>query len=445
MKGKIIRIICMQIILAMLVLSIGCGGKSFVGNEVTSESRETISTELKSTNSSAENNTISVGEVKAVRYSGYKDYYYTGVDGKAYLFDMTGKIIKEYAYEELCPTDFFDGIAMKEMVDTAHSKGYYVITDYDGNVITSKYISSSDRFFKIYNINDEPLIAAFVFNDTALTSEGQVVFKTKDGKDKYVFSTEDDNMKSNGIDVSYLKNTDTSLSYVGDGMAYLHNWYKNSYFINLETKEIFKDTFNAHGDYINGYLSFNGNGGCGIVDTHGNELLDTNIVPELQCTFSQGLYYNCYDKKFYNINGECVIDLSQYDVVNPYRYMDTYENKMKTYVFDESGICKITVNNPSGKNYYGLINTKGEWVIELQEQQLSYFGKIGNNLILLQANGGYEVYDINNKKYVGKTMDLTTNNITHDFYKGKLMYAYNGEIYIYDYNTEKNSKVVLYK
>lgn len=34
-------------------------------------------------------------------------------------------------------------------------------------------------------------------------------------------------------------------------------------------------------------------------------------------------------------------------------------------------------------------------------------------------------------------MDLTTNNITHNFYKGKLMYAYNGEIYIYDYNTEK--------
>ena len=53
-------------------------------------------------------------------------------------------------------------------------------------------------------------------------------------------------------------------------MAYLHNWYKNSYFINLETKEIFKDTFNAHGDYINGYLSFNGNGGCGIVDTPHN-------------------------------------------------------------------------------------------------------------------------------------------------------------------------------
>ena len=41
-------------------------------------------------------------------------------------------------------------------------------------------------------------------------------------------------MKSNGIDVSYLKNTDTSLSYVGDGMAYLHNWYKNSYFITYD-------------------------------------------------------------------------------------------------------------------------------------------------------------------------------------------------------------------
>lgn len=96
----------MQIILAMLVLSIGCGGKSFVGNEVTSESRETISTELKSTNSSAENNTISVGEVKAVRYSGYKDYYYTGVDGKAYLFDMTGKIIKNTHMRNFVPQIF---------------------------------------------------------------------------------------------------------------------------------------------------------------------------------------------------------------------------------------------------------------------------------------------------------------------------------------------------
>lgn len=77
---------------------------------------------------------------------------------------------------------------------------------------------------------------------------------------------------------------------------------------------------------------------------------------------------------------------------------------------------------------------------------IELFWKIGNNLILLQANGGYEVYDINNKKYVGKTMDLTTNNITHNFYKGKLMiWHINGEIYIYDYNTEKNSKVVLYK
>ena len=66
-----------------------------------------------------------------------------------------GKIIKTYAYGEVCPTEFFDGIAIKKMVDTAHNNGHYVITDYDGNVITSKYVSSADRFFKIYNLNDE--------------------------------------------------------------------------------------------------------------------------------------------------------------------------------------------------------------------------------------------------------------------------------------------------
>lgn len=153
---------------------------------------------------STENNTVSIGEVKSVRYSGYKDYYYTSVDGKAYLFDTTGKIIKLMHMGKCALLNFWWN-CHKKMVDTAHNNGYYVITDYDGNVITSKYVSSADRFFKIYNLNDEPLIAAFVFNDTATTSEGQVVFKTKDGKDKYVFSTEDDNMKSNGIDVSYLK------------------------------------------------------------------------------------------------------------------------------------------------------------------------------------------------------------------------------------------------
>ena len=29
------------------------------------------------------------------------------------LFDTTGKIIKTYAYGEVCPTEFFDGIAIK--------------------------------------------------------------------------------------------------------------------------------------------------------------------------------------------------------------------------------------------------------------------------------------------------------------------------------------------
>lgn len=330
------------------------------------------------------------------------------------------------------------------MVDTAHNNGYYVITDYDGNVITSKYVSSADRFFKIYNLNDEPLIAAFVFNDTATTSEGQVVFKTKDGKDKYVFSTEDDNMKSNGIDVSYLKNTDTSLSYVGDGMVYLHNWYKNSYFLNLETKEIFKDTFNAHGDYINGYLSFNGNGGCGIVDTHGNNIMKSDM-PRLQCIYSQGLYYNCTDNKFYNIEGECVIDLSQYDVKNPYKWSGTNDYRIKRYVFDENGICSITVNNPSGKEYNGLINTKGEWLIELQTDSISYFTSIGNNRLILNTKTGYMAYDITTKEYIGKSIDIITNDMLYGYHDGTVVYVTNGEIYSYNFKTEKEDKIILHK
>lgn len=114
MKKKLKQIICTQMVLVMSILSIGCKNNPTVETGETVSNRETISTEIKNTNVSTENNTVSIGEVKSVRYSGYKDYYYTSVDGKAYLFDTTGKIIKTYAYGEVCPTEFFDGIAIKK-------------------------------------------------------------------------------------------------------------------------------------------------------------------------------------------------------------------------------------------------------------------------------------------------------------------------------------------
>ena len=438
MKERFQKTIMVLILFFLVIQNISCEITSY--ENVNDMTKDNVTASIES----EKNSTVSIGEVKNVNYSGYKDYFYADAEDRTYLFDTSGKIIKQYLYNN-CPTKFFEGIAMKEKVDTAHNKRYYIITDYNGNDITSKFVSSTDRFFEIYNIDNEPLIAAIVFEENAVASVGKVSLKDREGDSKYIFSTEDNVFKENNIDVTYLKDTDTKLSYVNDKMMYLSNKYKKSYFINLDTKEVFEDKFGSHGNYIDGYISYNGNAGCGIVDKHGNNILNVNKVPKLQCLYSKGVYFNCTDKKFYNINGECVIDLSQYNIDNPYNYSGSYDGKVTGYVFDEYGFCKITVINPSGKKYYGLIDITGKWVIELQDKEFTYCKAVGENMILMQIGTYYKVYDLKNKKYIGEDIDFKNRDTAQNFCNNKLVYVDEGKLKIYDYGLEKGNEINLYK
>lgn len=156
MRERFQKTIMILILFFLVIQNISCESTSY--ENVNDMTKDNVTASIES----EKNSTVSIGEVKNVNYSGYKDYYYADAEDRTYLFDTSGKIIKQYLYNN-CPTKFFDGIAMKEKVDTAHNKGYYIITDYNGNDITSKFVSSTDRFFEIYNIDNEPLIAAIVF------------------------------------------------------------------------------------------------------------------------------------------------------------------------------------------------------------------------------------------------------------------------------------------
>ena len=88
-----------------------------------------------------------------------------------------------------------------------------------------------------------------------------------------------------------------------------------SYFVNIKTKEVFKDTYQAHSSYINGYMSYRSVDGNGILDVHGNQVLGSTSKT-LDCTYSNGVYYNYTDKKFYDLDGNTIIDLSEFDVIS---------------------------------------------------------------------------------------------------------------------------------
>lgn len=59
---------------------------------------------------------------------------------------------------------------------------------------------------------------------------------------QYSVSTDDESLKSNKIDVKYFKSSTLKVDYIGDGIVYLKDM-PYSYFVNIKTKEVFKDTY----------------------------------------------------------------------------------------------------------------------------------------------------------------------------------------------------------
>lgn len=404
--------------------------------ESVSNKKEEESTEIK--------NIVDV-ELKSVKYTGDYDNRFLGISNdNVYLFNEDGQILKVYSGNSN-PTEFFNTIYAKQYVNSAKQKSYYKITDVNGSDITYKYINSDDKFYNIYLVDESPMILASIFEENPTASIAKLVLKDVDGDIKYSVSTEDESLKSNKIDVKYFKSSTLEVDYIGDGIVYLKD-KPYSYFINIKTKEVFQDTYEAHSSYINGYMSYRSVGGNGILDVHGNQVLD-DTSKKLDCTYSDGVYYNFKDKKFYDLNGDTVIDLSEYDVESSDKYSGvSARNKLEEYVFDEYGYCNIVVKNPSGKKYYGIINKDGEWIKELQSTEIRYKKELYEDVILYEDYEGYKVYDIKNKKDIGTAMTSTNQSFVKDnFFKGNYIDIKDGKIYMYNFKENKSKIIELFK
>lgn len=423
----------------ILVLLTGCSQKT---NDVESKI-ENVSNQ-KDNEFTEINNIIDV-ELKSVRYTGDYDNRFLGFSNdKAYLFDANGQIIKEYS-DNSNPTEFFNTIYAKEYINSAKQQSYYKITDVKGNDITYKYMNSDDKFYNIYLVDKSPMILATIFEENPTSSSAKLVFKDVDGNIKYSVSTDDESLKSNKIDVKYFKSLTLKVYYIGDGIVYLKNT-PYSYFINIKTNEVFKDKYEAHSNYINGYMSYRSVGGNGILDVHGNQILN-DTSKKLDCTYSNGVYYNFKDKKFYDLDGNTIIDLSEFDVESSDKYSGiSASNKLGEYVFDEYGYCNIVVKNPSGKKYYGIINKNGEWIKELQSTEIRYEKELYDDVILYEDYEGYKVYDIKNKKDIGITMTSTNQSfVKNNFFKENYIDIKDGKLYMYNFKEDKSKIIELFK
>ena len=386
-KEKMMRKKYILIISIALLLVAGCSHKT---NNPENKS-ENVNVSNQKENESTEINNIVDVKLKSVKYTGSYDNRFLGTsDDKVYLFDANGQILNEYSNDNY-PTEFFYTIYAKRYINSAKQNAYYKITDINGNDISYKYIKSDDKFYNIYLVDKSPMILATIFEENPTSSVAKLVFKDVRGDIQYSVSTDDESLKSNKIDVKYFKSSTLKVDYIGDGIIYLKDM-PYSYFINIKTKEVFKDTYQAHSSYINGYMSYRSVSGNGILDVHGNQVLGSTSKA-LDCTYSNGVYYNYKDKK-----------------------------------------------------YYGIINKNGEWIKELQSTEIRYKKELYEDVILYEDNEGYKVYDIKSKKDIGITMTSTNQTFVKDnFFKENYIDIKDGKIYLYNFKENKSKILELFK
>lgn len=395
----------MVLVTIMIFGTYGCGQKN------TTNQVETNETEVSQDNMETEPTTqdvikVDMGEVKSVVYSGYKDIFLGYAQKSNFLFYSSGEIIKKFDEDVFIDTyDEYENVYLYDGICRCLINDKYRIIDYKGNDITSNYVSNADRLCGLTIMDAKPVVIAVVNNNTVTTSDSSLILYNKDKSIKFSINLSELSEKEKNIDYNYFQKME--VKNIGDDMLLL-SYSSEKYILNTQNSNIFMicDTMYAENTekwskYHGGYISYRNLNETGVVDKNGKIVLGSKAEHPLDCAYSQGVYFNFTDKKFYNKSGEVVIDLSQYNVEVPDTKNATVEELLNKYVFNDDGYCDISVQNPSGVQYQGIIDINGRWVVELSEKGVHYIGKkeISATYITEQPFWGTEAYwfSINDK------------------------------------------------
>lgn len=200
--------------------------------------------------------------------------------------------------------------------------------------------------------------------------------------------------------------------------------------INIDTGEKFE---NYGENFSSGYgISIHG-----IRDVHGNFVIDAAKSPAFRqivnegsdfTQFQDGLFYVSDLKRFYDINLNCVLDLSQYKITS-----DSLQF--------QDNLCAVELKNPDGDALYGLIDKQGNWVFGPSDDTdlpifYPYDGRISASKVLFGSS-----------VTAGKTYDLKDQMFTeiplyHPYAEdiallgGYCYYLESGELKCYDIEQE---------
>lgn len=296
---------------------------------------------------------------------------------------------------------------------------YIRVLDGDGNVI-SKVISKDGSLIFTSNETENAIVLGygdgmFIVGKEVRgfdVNETQIGVVDKDGQwisnlsaDKFVVDGE--------CYINNIKNgKDNTLQYLGEGVFTAHeedNWLHRVFYNAVENINFeLSGYWYLMGDYYNGkLLMYNSNDygyvGVNYMDKTGNITMITGDVDTDEVgKYSDGLWY--YDGKFYNDEGIAVVDISQYQISDDYRYP----------IFKD-GYSVIVLVGADRYHYYTVIDIDGNFMFEPRFLQDAYYkestglvypsdrtspGELKDGLFSIYENGKWIYYNVFGEKEI---------------------------------------------
>lgn len=311
---------------------------------------------------------------------------------------------------------------------------------YDNNV-QDRFIEDDKRekILDICRIDTQDVI--WVWESQENPSSSLIIIKAFDENGKELCRVDSNNPIFNKNVSDNFKDI-TSVVYSGDvtcRIRYTDASTNELFSVNVETGEIIDIAYGLESPvYSDGYAI----GSEGIQDIHGNKKCDLpyDTFGNDLTRYSDGLFMSLKTKKFYDINLNEKIDLSNYDVL--FWNGNDYGSWKNAYVFKD-GYCGIEVENENGTRFYGVIDKKGNWILELTDESSlnagagDYCGKVTDTKIRL----GSRIYDFKTKTFQDTPFYLV-NDVDSILLRNKYYYINDeNEFCYYDPDTDTSMMI----
>lgn len=309
-----------------------------------------------------------------------------------------------------------------------------VVYDLFGNNVTDRFINDKEHeiVLGVCSTNKKDIICILKNNETPTSTEYVLYGYDEEGTQLFAISSEDSIIKQKGFSENF-KNI-SSISSSGDCICnVIYSPTKEGLFaVNVDTGEIVEsDTHFSNGIGVVTKLNDKK-----IVDIHGNVIKDLNNIDLGTIhNYNDGLFFSNKTKCFYDKNFNKKIDLSQYDIVH-------WSNEDgEDYSFND-GFCSVEVFNENKTSFYGLIDTNGNWIIELTNE-------LKGRPIIKKINDKYievedKAYNIKEKYYDTFPLEITElGDNEYVILSGKYYYlTKNKEFKLYDFEKNEIKEIV---